>query len=225
MTITQEMVSVLFEKETIEKVKNQFSENQEIVSVESYDIDFRLFKTNEENINLELLTTDNNGMYFKVIGFYTKDAEKMNVTILNEFEDAFEELIDLDTQNLNVRYMDIDESGLIAAFSRETLQNIHFMYNQMEKEMSNQAIGGFKPFRQFAPSFDKSLIANGIKIDLLFSFEGFPQCYLDDDYNIEGAIAGYTKNENGLKLSPTIQYKNNFDKFYKMGIFSVFKSI
>lgn len=221
MTITQEMVTVLFEKETIEKVKNQFSENQEIVSVESYDMNFRLFKTNEENINLELLTTDNNGMYFKVIGFYTKDTEKMNVTILNEFEDAFEELIDLDTQNLNVRYMDIDESGLIAAFDRETIQAVQIMYSQMEKK----SFGVFSPLGQFALSFDKSLTANGIKIDLLFSFEGFPQCYLDDDYNIEGAIAGYTKDENGLKLSPTIQYKNNFDKFYKMGLFSVFKSI
>ena len=44
------MVSVLFDKETIEKVKNQFSNNTEIVSVEANDMTFRLFKTKLQNI-------------------------------------------------------------------------------------------------------------------------------------------------------------------------------
>ena len=99
MTITQEMVSVLFDKETIEKVKNQFSNNTEIVSVEANDMTFRLFKTKLQNINLELLTTDDKGMYFKVIGYYCDyvkggffSSDKLNVIILKEFEEDFKKL-------------------------------------------------------------------------------------------------------------------------------------
>ena len=95
----------------------------------------------------------------------------------------------------------------------------------METEMLDQKINGFKQFAKFAPSFDKSLDVNGLKIDLLFSFDGFPQCCLDDDYNVEGGIAVYIKDERGLKLNPTLEYAKDFEKFHKMGLFSAFNSI
>ena len=232
MTIAQEMVSVLFDKATIEKVKNQFSNNTEIVSVEANDMTFRLFKTKLQNINLELLTTDDKGMYFKVIGYYCDyvkggffSSDKLNVIILKEFEEDFKKLNNINKQNLNILFLSLKENALIGAFARETIQKVDIMYNQMKIEMLDQEINGFKQFAHYAPSFDKSLNVNGLNIDLLFSFEGFPQCYLDDDYNVEGAIAVYIKDERGLKLNPTIEYMKDFEKFHKMGLFSAFNSI
>lgn len=233
MTVTQEMVNVLFEKDTIIKVKEQFSSNKEIVPIESRDMSFRLFKTNHGNINLELLATDNNGMYFKVIGYYDGfekggffSSDKLSINILKEFEEDFKSLKNLNTQNINVKFMNTLQSGLIGAFSRETIHEVNLMYTQKEKGISKEMaeqIGQFPHIH--AMQFDKSLTSNGLQIDLLFSTDGFPQCYLDDDYNIEGAFGAYFKNENGLSLNPTGDHKNNFDKFHKMGLLSAFKSI
>ena len=230
MTITQEMVSVLFEEETIEKVKKQFANNQEIVPVDSKEISFRLLKTKEGNINHEFLAKDNNGMYFKVIGYYDnfeRDAHKFDVTILNEFENDFEELENnLNTQNLKVRYMDIEESGLIAAFSREIIQQVQLMYREKQIGVSEEVAKIIGPFPHLqAMQFDKYLTINGLQIELLFSMEGFPQFFLDDEHNVQGAFGAYFKDENGLSLNPSVQYKSNFDKFYRMGLFSAFKSL
>ena len=52
MTPTQEMVMTLFTKETIDKVKEQFKNGKEIVSNESFDMSFRLFKPTTNYINL-----------------------------------------------------------------------------------------------------------------------------------------------------------------------------
>ncbi|HRA73962.1 MAG TPA: hypothetical protein PLB11_14200, partial [Flavobacterium sp.] len=76
-----------------------------------------------------------------------------------------------------------------------------------------------------AMQFDKYLTINGLQIELLFSMEGFPQFFLDDEHNVQGAFGAYFKDENGLSLNPSVQYKSNFDKFYRMGLFSAFKSL
>ncbi len=45
MTIKQEMVSILFKKETIEKVKCLFADDQEVVPIDSEIMNFRLLNT------------------------------------------------------------------------------------------------------------------------------------------------------------------------------------
>lgn len=232
MTIKQEIVSILFKKETIEKVKCLFADDQEVVPIDSETMNFRLLNTRNGNINLELLVTDNYGMYFKVIGFYKifeKNTGKLEVTIMNEFEDEFEEFEELENfnpENLKVLYMDIEESGLIAAFARETIQQVQLMYKEKTTGVSEEVAKTLGPFPHLhAMQFDKYTTVNGLKIELLFSIDGFPQFFLDDEYNIQGAFAAYFKDENGLSLNPGIQYKQNFDKFYRMGLLSAFKNL
>ena len=91
MTPTQEMVMTLFTKETIDKVKEQFKNGKEIVSNESFDMSFRLFKPTANYINLELLIQmpietgeeqdfpgigrgrmQTTVMFFKPVGFFTQ---------------------------------------------------------------------------------------------------------------------------------------------------------
>lgn len=214
MTTTQEMVSVLFEKDTLEKVKAQFISGAEKTPIDSRDMTFRLFKAKYGNINLELLCSDARGMFFKAIGFYQLENEKLTLTILNEFVKDYKSLPNLATSNINLKFMSIRESGIIGAFSRETVEKAieihqekqskqHFTHSELQK-------------------YDKSLHSNGLKIDVLLAFDGNPQSYLDDAYEVNGAFGVYPLDERGLKLNPTVEHTNNYWKFYEMGLLSAF---
>lgn len=229
MTPTQEMVSVLFEKDTLEKTKAQFKSGVEKTPIDSRDMSFRLFKTKYGNINLEMLCRDDKGMYFKPIGFYEFEkggflsSGKLIVTILNEFKDDYENMTGVNTSNVDVKFMDIKESAVISAFSRETVEKVKEMFQLKENGLPQSVIDRLGPFPHLhAMQFDKSLNSNGLNIDLLFSFEGYPQCFLDDEYQVQGAFGAYFKNENGYSLNPMAEHKSNYDKFHKMGLLSAF---
>ncbi|MEJ7673742.1 MAG: hypothetical protein WKF59_13855 [Chitinophagaceae bacterium] len=193
-------------------------------------MNFRLFKRNCGNINLELLCRDNSGTYFKTIGYYEFEkggflsSGKLSVTILKEFEQDYKELKNsnnLDDHGVKVNFMSIKESGLIAAFSRETIENVKIMYREKKQGVSQEVADLIGPFPHLhAMQFDKSLVSNGLKIDLLFSMDGFPQSFLDDEYKVEGGLGAYFQNEKGLSLNPVVEHKENYDRFYKMGLFS-----
>lgn len=230
MTITEEMVSVLFYKETLSNVKKQFNSGKEKVPINSENMNFRLFKSEYGNINLELLCQDSNGMYFKPIGFYEFEkggffsSGKLSLTILNEFVDDYKNLKNsnqISDNGINVVFMTLKESCLIAAFSRETIETIKAMYREKEIGVSKEVAAIIGPFPHLhAMQFDKHIFSNGLKIDLLFSFDGFPQCFLDDEYKIEGAFGAYFKNVNGFSLNPIVEYKSIYDKFHKMALLS-----
>jgi hypothetical protein len=226
MTTTQEMASVLFEKDTLEKVKAKFKSSAEKSPVTSRDISFRLFKAKYGNINLEMLIRDNSGMYFKPIGFYEFENNDLTVTVLNEFKDDYYSVDGINPLNVEVKFMNMRESALIAAFSRETFEKVKEMYRLMENGLPQSVIDQIGPFPHLhAMQFDKSLYSNGLKIDLLFSMDGFPQCFLDDEYGVQDAFGAYFKNENGYSLNPMFEHKGNYDKFYQMGLLSVFNGI
>ncbi|MBE7635129.1 hypothetical protein F7642_12430 [Tenacibaculum finnmarkense genomovar ulcerans] len=220
MTPTQEMVSVLFEKDTLEKVKAQFESGAEKIGMESRDMTFRLFKAKFGNINLELLCSDAKGMFFKTIGFYQLESdefsssEKLTLTILNEFVKDYKSLTNLTSSNISLKFMSIRESGIIGAFSRETVeQAIEILKEKQSEQHFTHAE---------LQKYDKSLHSNGLKIDVLLAFDGNPQSYLDDAYEVNGAFGIYLINEKGLKLNPTVEHTNNYWKFYEMGLLSAF---
>jgi|GEM_PF-1278310 len=232
MTPTQEMILVLFEEATIKKSKAQFISGREITPVDSHDMNFRLFKAKYGNINLELLCRDDSGTFFKPIGFYEYEkggflsSGKLTITVLNEFVKDYKAVKGLDSSKFNVKLMGIRESGLIAAFSRETVELVKKMYQLKEKGLPQDVIDRIGPYPHLHDmQFDKSLMSNGLQIDLLFSFDGFPQCFLDDKYGVQGALAVYLKNQNGYSLNPTLEHKNNFDKFHQMSLLSALKGI
>ncbi|WZL88260.1 hypothetical protein VS868_11695 [Salinimicrobium sp. 3283s] len=233
MKTTQGIVSVLFEYDTLKKAKAQFKSGAEKTPIDSQDLSFRLLKTKYGNINLELLCRDNSGMYFKPVGFYEFEkggffsSGKLVVTVLNEFQEDYNSWSGTVPKNvLKVKFMNIRESGIIAAFSRETIETVKEMYRLKTKGLPQSVIDQIGPFPHLhAMQFDKSLNSNGLNIDLLFSMEGFPQCFLDDDYGVQGAFGAYFKNDNGYSLNPIIEHKTNYNKFYRMGLLSAYKGI
>lgn len=225
MTPSQEITLTLFTKETLAKVKDQFKSKTERVPHESFDMSFRLFRTNAGNINLEILVqmelpdqnsevdfgsfgkarTSQHVMFFKPIGYYKVTngffSDKLEVTVVNEFEQGLDYLNsnNLIPSNLTVHKMTFLENAILTAFSMEAL------IRAVKYE-------------------DSSFYANGLKADLFMSFDGYPQVFLDDRYNFPGPIAAYMLRERNA-ISPILEYEDIFDKFHQMSLMTAFKKI
>jgi hypothetical protein len=224
MTPRQEMVMTLFTKTTIDKVKEQFKNGDEITSVDSFDISFRLFKPTPNFINLELLIQtpieageeqyiqgigrgrlEKSVMFFKPIGYFTQKkgflTTELEVTILKEFENDLDYLLNSGkiSSNIKIHKLTLEENAVLAAFSMEAANNAQ-KYE------------------------DASFIANGLYCDIFMTFEGFPQVFLDDRYGLNGPIAAYLiKEQNSVK--PIVRFKELFDKFYAMSLLTAFKRL
>lgn len=224
MTPSQEMVATLFSKETIEKVKMQFKSGQEKVPLESFEMSFRLFKPNSENINLELLIQmpietgeeqnlpgigmgrmQKTVMFFKPIGFFTLKkgvfSSSIEVTVPEEFEKELDYLKSNNKvpSNIETHKLSLEENAVLAAFSMEAITNA-------EKYE------------------DASFFANGLYCDIFMAFDGYPQVFLDDRHGLNGPIAAYLLREQN-SVNPIINYKEIFDKFNYMSLMTAFKKV
>lgn len=196
---SQQFVLTLFNDNTLEKVKEQFGIKQEIVPIDSFDVNFRLLLTQKNTINLELLAANELGHFFKPIGYYT---ENLDIFLLNEFEIDY---ITLKASNQLVNYqlkksLSFEENAVVAAFSIDVFQEA-LRYQ------------------------DCSLFSNGLKVDIFISLEGHPQVFLDDRYKKQGAIGGYFLRGEKKSVNPTWDYKEIFDRFVVMKLLSAFKRI
>ncbi len=224
MTPMQEIVMTLFTKETINKVKEQFKNGMKIVSNDSFDMSFRLFKPTPNYINLELLiqmpietgeVQDLPGigrgrlqttvMFFKPVGFFEQKkgffSTDIEVTVVKEFEEELDYLIKIGKvpSKIKSHKLTLEENAVLAAFSMEALNNA-------EKYE------------------DTSFVANGLYCDIFMAFGGYPQFFLDDIHGLNGPIAAYLLREQDT-VNPVVQYKKIFDKFYSMSLMTAFKGL
>lgn len=222
LTVTEQFTKTLFLESTIEKVKEQFANGTEILPIDEFDMNFRLFLVGE-TINLELLASGQLGNYFKPIGFYDRN---LNIHILKEFEADYENLKGKNSisNNLTVNKLSLRENAVIAAFSIDVIITALQVLNEVKEK-------GFEPeFRDgvMIPAnlrYDRQLIANGLNSELIMTFEGYPQFNLDDGYGLSGAIGAYIPNEQGLSINPIVEYKELFDRFAQMKLLSVYNRI
>jgi len=224
VTPTQEMVMTLFTKDTLDKVKKQFSNGTEIVPVDSFDMSFRLFKPKADNINLELLIQmpietgeeqdfpgigkgrmQKTVMFFKPIGYFKQKkgifSNDLEVTVVKEFENDLDFLIKNNQvpSNIKTHKLSLEENAVLASFS-------------MEAAVRAQKYE------------DDSFFANGLYCDIYMTFDGYPQVFLDDRHGLNGPIAAYLLKEQN-SVNPMIQYKELFDKFHSMSLMTAFKRI
>jgi hypothetical protein len=198
MTVTEEFTETLFSNETIEKVKAQFISGTEIISVDKYDMNFRLLLVGE-TINLELFGSGSFGHYFKPIGFYDKN---LNIYILREFENDFESLVEKgEVSNIfSAKKLSLEQNAVIGAFSMETL----IQAQQLK---------------------DSSFLSNGLNFDIFITLDGDPQVFLDDKYNISDPIAIYFLKTQNKSINPTVVFKELFDENNRKQLLSAFKTI
>lgn len=217
MDILNEMISVLFDANTISAAINQKLENKEKQPIDTNQISFRLYLSQKGNINLELLGQDQFGYYFKPIGFYKFNSSNKieNIFILKEFEQPYSNIKNKIGEDLRqlVRFMSLEENAYIAMCSRETSNIVKAMFNSPDYDPMNY---------MFPSTFQvDNLISNGLKIQVKTSMMGALEANLNDDDNEldEDALVMFQKN-NGISLhcqEPT------YYKMYEMGLLSAFK--
>lgn len=226
LTITEEFVKTLLLSETLERVNEQFISQKEKVFLESFDMNFRLFKPTSNYINLELLARGNLGNYYKPIGFFDRS---LNVYILHEFEDEFKKLQDRNELPIDavVRKISLKDNAVIAAFSMDVINQVLLIFKEISEKGFNYE-SQINYDRSMPPWFryDKRLVVNGYISELIMTFDAFPQFFLDDEYGLKKPIGSYRQSGNGnLVFDPIVNYKTQFDKLYSMSLLSAYKRI
>ncbi|WP_304066107.1 hypothetical protein [Pedobacter glucosidilyticus] len=228
MKIKEDFIKAILSKEIRNYAREMFNSdfeyngNKDKMPVDMFDISFRLFKPNATNVNLEFLAVSPQGKYFQPIGFYDKED---NVFILNEFLDSYNELFSLGQIQENVKKLDLKTNAVIASFSMTTASLAFQTLQDFKNNGWNDEIRGSVNIPGYM-RYDKKFKNNGFNCNLLFSNNGYPQFYLDDEYGLEDAIGAYIENENGrFMIHPTTPYKNSFDILNHMSLLTAFKKI
>ncbi|MCD4793802.1 MAG: hypothetical protein K8R54_11240 [Bacteroidales bacterium] len=148
-------IPLIYSKDTLIIVKEQFTSKKKRIPIDIFDMNFRLFLTDNNTINLEILISTFMGNRFKAIGFFD---EKINIYILSEFE------------------KDLDD---------------------LKK---------------------KQFINTDLIIELIMTFDGFPQFFLDDKYNNSSPIAAYIKEDGNLQILPMAEFQTETQKLHEMNL-------
>jgi hypothetical protein len=228
MDIKEEFMMALFNKSVREKASQMFQTNFDFngfnnrMPLELFDISFRLYKPTSRYVNLEFLASSSIGKYFQPIGFYEEDN---SVWILNEFVEAYNRLISNGQLTDKPKFADKKTNAVIAAFSMRTIEFASKTLNDFKEN-------GWEPeFRDgiMMPAmmrYDKRFECNGYNCELLFSMEGYPQFYLDDKHELDGAVGAYIQSSDGtLSIHPTLEYKQLFDILNKFRLLTAFTKI
>lgn len=217
MDILKEMVTALFQKETIEKALNQNQSKTEKVPVDTKDISFRLFMSQKGNINLEFMGRDEYGYYFKPIGFYTFNGQgNLEVVyVLKEFEETFENIkADLDSKLTQiVKFLSLEENTYVGLCSRETSNVVKKMFNSPEYDtMNHMSPDGFQV---------QNILSNGLKIQVRTSMMGALEAGLNDEnYELEEDVFVMYQNNDGISLHCQEQ---TYMDLHQKSLFGAFK--
>lgn len=211
LDILGEMLLVFFDDKTKELVKNQFESRNQKIPLDTHDMNFRLYLSNNGSINLELLAQNNLGMYFKPIGFYEMMNGDLQLTILKEFEDTYHKYFRDET---NVKFLSLKENAFIAAGSSDVASAVKGMF------------GSPKYDRHMPPSIEnfqsENILSNGLNINIRTSMMGALETNLDDEkYEIDDSLLIMYQNNNGISLHATdSEYTDMMDR----ELLSAFKS-
>jgi len=197
MEILKEMTQVLFLSDTIGKATNQFQTKTQKIPVNTKEISFRLFLSERDNINLEVMGRDVYGVYCKPIGYYTFDnsGNVKNIYVLKEFENAYESIkSNIDNKLIGlVKYLSLEENTYIGLCSRETSNLVKQMFNSPKYDVLNHML----PYIAQV----KNILSNGLKIQIRTSIMGALEAGLNDDHFKleEDTFVMYQKND-GISL-------------------------
>lgn len=166
--------------------------------------------------------------FYKPVGFYTNpnskdfDNDKLDLYVLHEFQEDlnFISAVHNIPDNVSIHTLSIRENAVVAAFSMETYLQALKIYEEISEKGFQSEIN--KELRRVIPAhvrFDKRFLANGLESELLLTFEGFPQFFLDDDYNLKGPIAAFMRQADGvIMLNPIVEHEEQYKRFLAMGL-------
>lgn len=225
MDITEEFILALFDKSVKSKASQMFKSNfsynghKDRMPLELFDIGFRLYKPTQTYVNFEFLASSPYGQYFQPVGLLDKD---MNIYVINEYVEAYKELYASRRINEIAKIIDKKTNAVIAAFSADTISHVTEVFREFnENGWEQKVVLGFvtNPARRY----DRYFECNGLLCELVFSVEGYPQFYLDDKHELEGAIGAYIQAPDGtLNIHPTVEYKELVEELNRLQLLTAF---
>lgn len=195
-----QLTKALFESTTINALIKCKENNGKISPVDLFDLNFRIYKNRKGLYNFELLVFDNDGAYFKPIGFYkiTEESlyteESISVTILGEFEESYKQNNFHNEKISKVAFLTPIVNGLIASCFPDTLN-----YTKIS----------------FTNGDDQYFTSNGVELELIVAFDGNRQLFLDDVYGVRGALIVY-KNNGQISVNPVINHTDTFNELQEL---------
>lgn len=222
-SIPSQIASVLLDEEVISNAEEQIQSGEDRIPVRKKDIDFRLLNTGQGTSNLEFTARNEAVRFFQPVGFFSGDG---NITVLKEFQDPVDDLISdgFLPDRLTVRRLNLEENALIGAFSAHAVVEAMDVFKEIDEK-------GFE--RKYDEEFDVSIpahirfsreiMSNGLDMHLYMTMSGYPQAKLDEKYDMEKSIGVYRRANQGVKLIPTDEFRDMFERFKKLKLLTSFK--
>ena len=210
MEILKEMTHVLFENDTISKVKEQNKSLREKVPIESHDISFRLFFAPAKNINLEVMVRDDYGIFFQPIGYYefNNDGKLKNIYVLKEFEEAYKEIKHSIASDLSsiVKFLTLEENGYIATTSRKVSNVVKRMFNNIQHYQINH--------------LSENIVSNGLKVQVKTSMMDTLEAVLQENDDLD-LFMMYSKYDGVISIHHPSE--DAYSRMFKKCLLSAFK--
>jgi len=230
--IREDFVRTLFNESVISKVQGLIESEEEKLPFEMFDISFVLQRATNDNINLEVMTqtpfgesNSQNGparliTYLLPVGFYTwsgnMSARIVNIHVLHEYEETVNKLnceANLPA-SCETRRLSFPENALIGAFSMDNMLDVYTIYQGLELVE-----------RSDISTLDKKFVSNGLKTEILISFDGLPQIFVRNESGELIPIGGFPRSSEGVKCSPSRQFSDEYNRLHEMGLMSAYKGI
>lgn len=216
--ILKTFVEVLFSDETINKVENLKTSSNDKNAIDEDGITFRIQKARSGNINLEVFFQDQNGMFYKPIGFYQFDnsARVSEIYIINEFVETFNNIKHNLSNTEKAKTLNLLDNVYIALGSREVGNTVSAMFNSPNYSEFNHM--------DFTKRQFESVKVNGLNIDVKTSMMGSLEAVYDDqndDFDGEDMLVMFQKN-NGISIHCS---EREYQNMHLKGLLSIFNGI
>ena len=202
--------------DTLKKVDHFFDSTDTMASIQTADENLRLRKINTDFIQIEssglyvmesekiendpdgFIAMEKTTFSFKTLALYTRNHE---IFVPLEIENICRRFPDFEDNffGYKLKFFSLLENAVIAAFSMET-------------------------YRRALLKQDFKYKANDMDLDIFMTFNGEPQVWVDDKYEINHPIGIYFPNV-AKTINSVIQTKESFEKLHSLDILQIFKSI
>jgi hypothetical protein len=245
MNVNQQILCTLVSNKVIGIIREHYKQNISPLHIENLGKEYRLRKVNEGNFILEsfcLLQMNERGelgpeysedggklydfTYWKSHGLYRINLESNDIKMYIPYEleaDYYKITEQINSNDLSVYKFSLIENAVIAGFSKESLLQAHVMFKNLRGTKINSFFIEIQNRIVPIAAYDRSYNTNGLKVQMLLSYDGFPQMFLDDIHELEGPISAYHQIENGIDCRPITEYKETFDFFQRIEFLSAFK--
>lgn len=211
----EEVASVLLDDEVRQKARGQIDGGDERIPIRKNGIDFRLLKTDYGTSNLEFMVRTDSIRFFQPVGFFTSEGD---TSVIHQFEEPLK-----DKEEVNK--LSIRDNAIIGAFEAHTIIEAIKIHKEIDKKgFEGKYNEEAEMFVSALTRFDRTIKANGLKIELNLHQSATPFSELDYKHGIEDTLGIYEMTDDGISFGPSDDTKEDFVRLRSMSLLSALKT-